>query len=138
MQSYQNHTRWNPLHHFILSPLTVILFIMAIVAWFQGEGSYFNSLVAIGLVITALVARLYALTLQDRLIRLEMRQRYFELTGKRFAEVESKLTFKQVIALRFASDEELLTLIDRTLKENLAPKQIKQAIKNWVPDNKRV
>lgn len=111
---------------------------MAIVAWFQGEGSYFNSLVAIGLVITALVARLYALTLQDRLIRLEMRQRYFELTGKRFAEVESKLTFKQIIALRFASDEELLTLIDRTLKENLAPKQIKQAIKNWVPDNKRV
>lgn len=138
MQSYQNHTRWNPLHHFILSPLTVIVFIMAIVAWFQGNGSIFNTLVAVGLVLTALVARLYALTLQDRLIRVEMRQRYFELTGKRFADTEAKLTFKQIIALRFASDEELLTLIDRALKENLAPKQIKQAIKNWVPDTKRV
>lgn len=138
MQSYQNHTRWNPLHHFILSPLTVVVFIMAIVAWFQGEGSIFNTLVAVGLVLTALVARLYALTLQDRLIRLEMRTRYFELSGKRFAEVESRLTLKQIIALRFASDEELLTLIDRTLKENLAPKAIKAAIKNWIPDNNRV
>jgi hypothetical protein len=138
MQSYQNHTRWNPLHHFILSPLTVILFIMAIVAWFQGEGTIFNTLVAVGLLLTVLVARLYALTLQDRLIRLEMRQRYFELAGKRFADVESKLSLKQIIALRFASDEELLTLIDSTLAQNLAPKQIKQAIKNWIPDNKRV
>jgi hypothetical protein len=138
MQSHKNHTRWNPLHHFILSPLTVVLFIMAIVAWFQGDGSIFNTLVAVGLVITALVARLYALTLQDRLIRLEMRQRFFELSGNRFAATEAKLSLKQIIALRFASDEELLTLIDRTLKENLAPKQIKAAIKNWVPDNNRV
>jgi hypothetical protein len=111
---------------------------MAIVAWFQGEGSFFNTLVAVGLVLTALVARMYALMLQDRLIRSEMRQRFFELSGKRFSEVESKLSLKQIIALRFASDEELLTLIDRSLKENLAPKQIKAAIKNWVPDNSRV
>ncbi len=138
MQNYTNHTRWNPLHHFILSPLTVILLIMAIVAWFQGYGSFFDTFAAVGLVLTALVARLYALILQDRVIRLEMRQRYFELTGKRFADTETKLSLKQIIALRFASDEELLTLIDRTLKENLAPKQIKQAIKNWVPDNNRV
>lgn len=55
-----------------------------------------------------------------------------------FMSTEYKSRCKQIIALRFASDEELLTLIDRTLKENLAPKQIKEAIKNWIPDNKRV
>lgn len=138
MQNYKNHTQWNPLHHFILSPITLVVLIMAIVAWFQGEGSVFNTLLAVGLVLVTLVARMYGLTLQDRLIRMEMRHRYFELTGNRFAETEAKLTLKQIIALRFASDEELLTLIDQTLKENLAPKQIKQAIKNWVPDHNRV
>lgn len=138
MQSYKNHTQWNTLHHFILSPITLILFIMAIMAWFQGGGSIFDTLLATGLLLVTLVARMYGLTLQDRLIRLEMRQRYFELTGTRFAQTESKLTLRQIIALRFASDEELLTLIDRTLKENLAPKQIKEAIKNWVPDHNRV
>jgi hypothetical protein len=111
---------------------------MAIMAWFQGGGSIFDTLLATGLLLVTLVARMYGLTLQDRLIRLEMRQRYFELTGTRFAQTESKLTLRQIIALRFASDEELLTLIDRTLKENLAPKQIKEAIKNWVPDHNRV
>ncbi len=138
MQSYKNHTRYNPLHHFVLSPITVIVFIIAIVAWFQGNGSFFDTLLAIGLVLVALVARLYALSLQDRIIRLEMRQRYFELTGKRFNEIESEITLKQIIALRFASDEELLPLIERVRLEKMAPKAIKQSIKNWVPDTKRV
>lgn len=138
MQTYQNHTRYNPLHHFVLTPITVVVFIMALVAWFQGSGSIFETLVAVGLVLVALVARLYALTLQDRVIRLEMRQRYFELTGKRFSSIESELTLRQIIALRFASDEELLPLIERARNEKLAPKAIKQAIKNWIPDTKRV
>jgi hypothetical protein len=138
MQNYKNHTQYDTLHHFILSPITLIVFIMAIVAWFQGEGSFFNSLVATGLLLVTLVARLYALKLQDRVIRLEMRQRYFELSGKRFAEMESQLTLKQIIALRFASDEELLPLIDRARSEKLTSKAIKEAIKNWVPDTNRV
>jgi hypothetical protein len=138
MQNYKNHTQYNPLHHFILSPITLIVFIMAIVAWFQAEGSYFNSLVATGLLLVTLVARLYALKLQDRVIRLEMRQRYFELSGKRFAEMEAQLTLKQIIALRFASDEELLPLIDRARSEKLSSKAIKEAVKNWVPDTNRV
>lgn len=138
MQTYQNHTRYNPLHHFVLTPITVVVFIMAVVAWFQGSGSIFETLVAVGLVLVALVARLYALTLQDRVIRLEMRQRYFELTGKRISAIESELTLRQIIALRFASDEELLPLIERARNEKLAPKAIKQAIKNWIPDTKRV
>jgi hypothetical protein len=138
LQNYKNHVRYNPLHHFILSPLTLIIFIVAVTGWFQDGGSLFNILVAIGLLLTVLIARLYAMKVQDRVIRLEMRQRYFEITSKRFKEVESVLNLRQIIALRFADDEELLILIEKVIKDNLTPKQIKQEIKNWVPDNNRV
>lgn len=138
MQNYKNHVRYNPLHHFILSPLTLILLILAIRGWFQDGESLFNIMFVTGLLLTVLIARLYALKVQDRVIRLEMRQRYFEITGKRFKEVESVLTLRQIIALRFADDEELLILIDKVKKDNLTPKQIKQEIKHWVPDYNRV
>lgn len=67
-----------------------------------------------------------------------MRLRYFELTGNSFSALEEKLKLSQIIALRFASDEELLALIDKTMKENLSNKDIKKAIKNWKADLMRV
>jgi hypothetical protein len=95
-------------------------------------------LIAVMLIFIALIARMYALKLQDRLIRLEMRQRYFELTGHTFAEKERQLTMGQIIALRFAGDDELLSLIDRAIDESLTNKHIKQAIRNWQEDKLRV
>ena len=80
----------------------------------------------------------YALGNQNRIVRLEMRLRYYQLTGKRFEPLEQQLLFGQIAALRFASDEELLPLIDRTLKENLSAKQIKQSVVNWQADDMRV
>jgi hypothetical protein len=80
----------------------------------------------------------YALTVQNRVVRLEMRLRYFELTGKRFEPYETELGFDRIAALRFASDPELPDLLVRALSENLSAKAIKQAVKNWVPDNMRV
>ena len=80
----------------------------------------------------------YALDNQNRIVRLEMRLRYFQLTGKRFEPLEQQLSFGQIAALRFASDEELLPLTDRTLKENLSAKQIKQSVTNWQGDYMRV
>ena len=80
----------------------------------------------------------YALTLQNRLVRLEMRHKYSMLTGKDFEPLEAKLSFGQIAALRFASDEELVPLVARTIKENLSPKTIKESIVNWKPDLMRV
>jgi hypothetical protein len=80
----------------------------------------------------------YALIPQNRIIRLEMRLRYFQLYGKRFEPVEAKLRFRQIAALRFASDEELPALLERTLEENLSPNSIKKLITDWQADHMRV
>lgn len=80
----------------------------------------------------------YALMNQNRIVRLELRFRYYVLTQKRFEEVELKLSKGQIFALRFAPDEELPTLVERALKENLSGDEIKRSIKNWLPDEMRV
>ncbi len=80
----------------------------------------------------------YALTLQNRIVRLELRYRYFTLTGKRLEEFEYKLTDDQIFALRFAPDNELLPLIEDALKNNLRGDSIKKAIVHWKADYNRV
>jgi hypothetical protein len=80
----------------------------------------------------------YALVCQNRIVRLEMRLRYYQITGKRFELIEDRINFKQLAALRFASDEELPGLIDKTLEQNLPPAVIKQSIRHWLPDHMRV
>jgi len=80
----------------------------------------------------------YALTLQNRIVRLEMRYRYFTLTGKRFEEFEYKLTDDQIFALRFAPDNELIPLVEDVLKNNLTGDAIKKAIVHWKADYHRV
>jgi hypothetical protein len=85
-----------------------------------------------------LLVRSYALKLQNRIILNEMRNRYFHLTGKTFDEKERELRLGQIIGLRFASDEELLNLMDRAITEKLTAKEIKQQIKNWKGDYIRV
>jgi hypothetical protein len=79
-------------------------------------------------------SRSFALKAQDRAVRAEENFRYFILTGN---PLPHGLTIHQIIALRFASDEEFVSLVDRTLKENLTPKEIKQAVKNWKADYHR-
>jgi len=80
----------------------------------------------------------YALGNQNRIVRLEMRLRYYQLTQKRFEPLEQQLSFSQIAALRFASDEELPDLVLRAVNESLSPNDIKKAIKNWTPDYMRV
>ena len=92
-------------------------------------------LIGLGLIFIGYYARMFALKAQDRAIRAEENLRYFSMKGKL---LDHRLTLSQIIALRFASDEELLDLVDRTLNENLSNKQIKQAVKNWRADYHRV
>ena len=142
MQNYSNHTRLYPAHHFILTPIAVTALVLAILLAGEsdsiGKQEIFNVLSASALILTAFIARIYAIKNQNRIIRIEMRYRYFELTGKSFKEKESQLSLSQIIALRFAGDDELLQLIDKSITEKLSNKQIKQSINNWQADYKRV
>ena len=142
MQNYKNHRRLNPVHHFILTPITAVIFVWSIINAFQDDQSlahkiYFT-LTATILLILGLLARSYGLRNQDRIIRVEMRLRYFELTGTSFSSKEKQLRLGQIIALRFASDEELQELIDRAISQNLSGTDIKKAIQNWQGDTLRV
>jgi hypothetical protein len=94
------------------------------------------ALVLLGLVVllTISVMRIFALRLQDRIIRMEMRIRLARLGLEPALE---RLSIKQVVALRFASDGELSALIDRALAESLPPDQIKRAITSWQADRLR-
>ncbi len=94
--------------------------------------------VAIALVLVVVRLRGYATRNQDRIIRLEERLRYAALLQPAQLDRASALTMGQIVALRFASDAELPALLDRTLAENLASKQIKQSITTWRPDHQRV
>lgn len=142
-QDYSNHTRYYTPHHFIFYPVVGLLFTASILCIFiypgrSVEWAAIAFLFFIAGWLAFMLRQHYALTNQNRIVRLEMRLRYFELTQKRFTTIESRLSFKQIAALRFASDEELLSLIERAIAENLSPDKIKRSIKNWQPDLMRV
>ena len=142
-QTYKNHTRYDPLFHFVTVPLLLITLIGAIHLtvhdWPRHHGSHILwILMAILSFCIAGVARSSALRAQDRVIRLEERLRYTSVLSAADFAASSALTLKQIIALRFASDAELPTLIKRSISENLTAKQIKESIVAWRPDYCRV
>lgn len=142
-QSYGNHIFFYPPHHFAFLPLSAILTIVAgYRAWTHPESrEMWIGFTAVFFLITWLAVMLrqhYALGLQDRIVRLEMRQRYFEISGNRLEPLESQLSFGQIAALRFAPDEELEALLDAAISQKLSSKDIKQRIRNWKGDYLRV
>lgn len=88
--------------------------------------------------LAVMVRQHYALGLQNRIVRLEFRQRYFELFQLRSDEVESKLTFEQIAALRFAYDDEFRELLYKALHEKITGDEIKKSIKKWRADHHRI
>lgn len=140
-QNYSNHTRWYPLFHFVVMPLLALNFLSHLVRLIMTPSwsLFFWTVLGVGLILLAFTARLQALKAQDRVIRLEERLRYREVLPAELAQRASALRIGQIIALRFASDEELPALVERTLKGEFAKnKEIKQAIKNWRADHLRV
>jgi hypothetical protein len=138
-QNFSNHTHWVPLYHYLTFAAMAILLIGAsynLIAGRKGE-SLLNSLfllLVLTLVSVSSHNRSFSLKAQDRAIRAEENLRYFILTGKR---LDQSITIEQLIALRFADDNEFIKLVDKTLKENLPPGEIKKEIKNWRPDYHR-
>lgn len=142
-QNYKNHKRYYPPHHYVLYPVMGFLFVVSCVLSFRFPEDHFLwifiAVTLLSVILLSLMLRQhYALINQNRIVRLEMRFRYYVLTQKRFEPLEQKLTRGQVFALRFAPDEELQELVERALKENLSPDEIKRSIKNWLPDDMRV
>ncbi len=140
-QNYQNHARWFPLFHFITTPILLFNLIWQAVMLYQ-ERSWDRAemlVLAIGLITLSLAARIQSLKPQDRVIRLEEQLRYKALLSAALAEKASNLKMSQIIALRFASDEELAELVEKTLNgEFKDSKEIKLAVKNWRGDFLRV
>jgi hypothetical protein len=143
-QTYKNHTRFDPLFHFMTIPLLLITLIWAIYLTVHDWPRHHHGSHILGILLSVLclfiagVARSSALRAQDRTIRLEERIRYAAVLSAADATAASALTLRQIIALRFASDAELPALVRRALSENLTPKQIKESITTWRPDHCRV
>lgn len=142
-QNYQNHRKFYPPHHFILLPLLMILEAYGIYKiWDDAENQLIWILFSVVIFLISYLAFMtrqhYALGLQNRIVRLEFRQRYFEIFNKRSDEVCEKLSFGQIAALRFAYDEEFKELLYKALNENISGDEIKKSIKNWRSDNERI
>ncbi len=139
-QSFKNHTRWEPFYHFVATPIALLnLIIQTRHAYYHGTRyAWWNVVLAIGFFAIVASARLMAIAVQDRVIRLEMRLKLRELLPASMHADISKLTVKQLVGLRFASDAELPELVQRVLKGELVEQNaIKAAIKDWQADWQR-
>jgi len=140
-QSYDNHTRWHAPFHYFAAPVMVTNFIVALVLLIREPGLERGWWVVVSAALVAVtgVARMNPLKVQDRVIRLEESLRYYQLLPDELAQRAASLTPAQVVALRFASDEELEGLVREVLDGRLVtPDEIKRAVRNWRPDTFRV
>ncbi len=139
-QNLSNHARFVPLYHYFTAIGALLLLIGGIVNLVKvTDGNLYDaSLLAFGsllFVLTTFYARAFALKAQDRAIIAEEKFRHYILTGK---VLSPQLKPRQIIGLRFASDEELAELTQKVISEDLSEKEIKKNIKNWKADNYRV
>jgi len=143
-QNYANHARYVPAYHFVLFGILILNLIWSIYHfvryWMITPGQDgMRILTAIGLLIMFYYAREFALTVQDRLIRLEMTLRLEKLLSADMRSRIKEFSLGQLIALRFAGDQELPALAAKVLAEKIAErKTIKQLIQNWNADELRV
>jgi Family of unknown function (DUF6526) len=139
-QSYANHSRLDPPFHIVQGPLAMVAVILGLILFFRNPGvsSSLWLILAIVFLLGTFRMRIYSLKVQDRVIRLEERLRLAMLLPAADRPRIGELTEQQLIALRFASDDELPSLAMRALNENLSAKQIKSTIQNWRPDYFRV
>ncbi|HMS64431.1 MAG TPA: DUF6526 family protein [Ignavibacteria bacterium] len=141
-QNYKNHKRLLKGYHGIAFSLCLILFISSIYSLYSSFKHHYDLrysvmffIVSVLLILMFYYIRSFALKAQDRAIRAEENLRHFVFTGNLF---DRNLKISQILALRFASDEEFPELTKNALSENLSNDDIKKRIKNWKADNYRV
>lgn len=137
-QSFENHTKFDPLFHYTLLPIHLILILWAIGLMGLHPNSQHAWMILAGIALLLITGktRIYALHNQDRIIRLEERLRLQRLMPHEPTLVDS-ITPDQLVGLRFACDQELPALAKRAVLESLTRKQIKQAISVWREDKMR-
>ncbi len=140
-QNFENHARFVPGFHFVTSLFLLLGTIGSMInLWKQlsrGDNVYNASLVLLLFIIGILLfyfLRTFVTTVQDRAIRAEENLRHYLLTGK---PIDKRITLGQLIALRFAADDELIELSNKAIAESLTPVEIKKLIKNWRADYHR-
>lgn len=139
-QSYANHARFFPLFHFFVMPVLTINFLAS--AWrviqTPSLGMLWACIVAAALAAGALAARVMALAVQDRVIRLEMRLHMREVLPADLQARIPELTRRQLVGLRFAGDGELADLVRQVLSGSLkSTTEIKKAVRQWQADHLR-
>jgi hypothetical protein len=137
-QNFENHGKFVPSYHFFAVPVFVINFLWSLYRlWKLGlsfEG-IFGVILAAAFLVLVLRARLFALAVQDRVIRLEERLRYERVLPADLQARCGELTIGQIVSLRFACDAELPGLARKVLDEKITERKvIKQLVKNWKPD----
>jgi hypothetical protein len=141
-QSYKKHAQVVPMFHMVLFGLIVIAFVGSLVNLYRHIGDDKGRTTVVLLVIITLAmilqfffSRIFPLKAQDRAIRAEENLRHFAMTGKL---LDHRLSIKQIIALRFASDEEFVELARKAADQGLSTDDIKKSVKHWRGDYYRV
>ena len=141
-QSYANHAKFVPLFHQVLLGIIVLTLIGSVVNLYLSIGNHnrlYNAALITALSVAMLLlfffTRIFPLKAQDRAIRAEENLRHYVLTGKL---LDPRLTMKQIVGLRFASDAEFPELARKAAAESLSPDDIKKSVKNWRADHDRL
>lgn len=141
-QSYKNHAQIVFLYHRVLTFLLLVILIGSVVNLTKSWGDstrIYNASLIVALTLAAILlfvfVRVFPLKAQDRAIRAEEQLRHYVLTGKM---LDSRLTMRQIVALRFASDSEFVVLAQRAVDQSLSPDAIKREVKHWRADTYRV
>jgi hypothetical protein len=141
-QNYAKHAMFVPMFHFVLAGIILLTLVGSFVNLWQSLGDherlYSAALIAaisVALVLLFIFTRNFAVGVQDRAIRAEENLRHFALTGKL---LDPRLTIKQIVGLRFASDAEFAELARKAADEGLPPDTIKKSVKSWRTDLNRI
>jgi hypothetical protein len=141
-QNYKNHRKLAPRAYYVALCMALMVLASSLIyrqelpdAWGGHLLSFLLFCISAGVIFIGYFSRAFALKAQDRAIRAEENLRHFVLSSKL---LDSRLTISQIIALRFATDEEFVSLCEKAAKESLNNKEIKELIINWKADHYRV
>ncbi len=146
-QNLKNYRKYYPLHHFFVYPFSLILLIFSVykVCTFINVNEnlvcfwiVISAIIVLMIIVSFMLRQHYALGLQDRIIINEFKFRYFTLAGTRIESLSYHFSDSQIFALRFSQDDDLIELINKTIENDWSSSKIKQNIKNWKADNKRI